>query len=213
MNTSISRIVLRCFWSLSLAWGFVIPVAAVGERLTVEETDALVMIARGRAPALTDHTALVPAPQGVSSSGFIHSLHAPNGGVVTSIHAKDHYHHMGLWHAWVHTTLRGRELDFWNVKKGEATVRFAGRVVLGEGKDRVGFTAYQEQVALAHDDEPEEVVLAERLTVWVHDDESAQVIDYEIEQTNVTDVALELPAYRYGGGIAYRAPENWGGVK
>ena len=34
-------------------------------------------------------------------------------------------------------------------------------------------------------------------------------IDYVTTQKNVTESDLELPAYRYGGPIAYRAPHHW----
>ena len=60
-------------------------------------------IANGETHVLTYYKAEMALPEGTSPlykrSGFIHLLMAPNGGVCTSIHAKDHYHHMGLWHA------------------------------------------------------------------------------------------------------------------
>ncbi len=182
--------------------------------LDVAETADTIAVTRDDAPVLTYHKAVVPPPDGVDAafnrSGFIHPLHTPKGGVVTSIHAEDHYHHLGLWHAWVHSEFRGRELDFWNLLKRQGTVRFAGPVALEHGADAVGFTVRQQQVALATAERPEEVVLEELFTVRVHDTDAAQVIDYEIVQQNVTDAPLEFPAYRYGGGIAYRAPLSWG---
>jgi hypothetical protein len=35
------------------------------------------------------------------------------------------------------------------------------------------------------------------------------VIDHKTVQENVSDAPLELPAYRYGGPIAYRGPLHW----
>ncbi len=179
-----------------------------------QESAAVLEITRGETPVLTYHKAEVAPPEGAAEafrrSGFIHPLHTPKGAVVTSIHAPDHIHHMGLWHAWVHTEFRGRELDFWNLKAEQGTVRFAGSQRVTRLADSVGFTVRQEQVQLPREaGAKEEVVLAENFTVQAKQVDGANVIDYVIEQTNVTDAPLGLPAYRYGGGIAFRAPESW----
>lgn len=181
--------------------------------LTLVESADAITVSYADSPILTYHKAVMPAPEGTSDlyrrSGFIHPLHAPGGGIVTSIHAPDHTHHMGLWHAWVHTEFRGRAVDFWNVKDNTGLVRFAGSQDSHQSAKAVGFTVRQEQVASAHDDVAEEVVLAETLSVDVSRNDGANVIDYVIHQRNVTDAPLLFPAYRYGGGIAYRAPLNW----
>jgi len=55
----------------------------------------------------------------------------------------------------------------------------------------------------------EEVILDEMLTVKVRQSGDSYLVDYDTRQTNVTDTSLVLPAYRYGGCIAYRAPYHW----
>ncbi|GAB5562693.1 MAG: hypothetical protein SynsKO_43400 [Synoicihabitans sp.] len=195
-----------------LAWGA--GVVASSADVSVEvESDRIVL--RGPLhPILTYHTSVVPPPAGedplYQRSGFIHPLRAPNGDVVTGTHPSDHIHHMGLWHAWVKTEWQGRELDFWNLKKGLAKVRYVETLNIERGEKTVGFTARQQQVALPEADHPEVVVLEEALTVRASAQDGVTVVDYTIEQTNVTEFPLEMPAYRYGGGIAFRAPENWG---
>ena len=181
----------------------------VHAELTIEETEDRIVIANGEQHILTYHKAEVPPPEGASPlykrSGFIHPLSAPNGGVVTSIHAPDHIHHLGLWHAWVKTKHKGRSLDFWNLKKGEATVRYARTEAVRRGADGVGFTVVQEHVAL-----PAEVILEERFSIDVAlDAEGLHIVDYATAQKNVSDDALTLPAYRYGGCLAYRGPAHW----
>lgn len=175
----------------------------------VEDADQIV-ISRAAVPVLTYHKAEVPPPEGETElfrrSGFIHPLHAPNGDVVTSIHPADHIHHMGLWHAWVKTKWQDEEIDFWNLKGGRGTVRFVEVL----NCDTEGFKVRQQQVALAYEDRAETVVLDEVFEVSVASSAEANVIDYTITQTNVSDAVLELPAYRYGGGITFRAPETWG---
>ena len=185
-------------------------VIAAAAPLEVVEGADQIMISRGKVPVLTYHKAEMPPPAGESElfrrSGFIHPLHAPNGDVVTSIHPADHIHHMGLWHAWVKTKWQGEEIDFWNLKGGRGTVRFVEVLHRDDG----GFKVRQKQVALAFEDRAETVVLDETLEVAVTSSAEANVIDYTITQTNVSDAVLEFPAYRYGGGITFRAPETWG---
>lgn len=182
--------------------------------LSLQEDAETITIMGPSAPVLTYHKAEVPPPAGEDPayrrSGFIHPLHAPNGDVVTSIHAADHLHHMGIWHAWVKTMWHGRQLDFWNLKKGQATVRFVGVLAREQTADSAGFTVRQQQVALAAEGQPEVVILEETFSIAARAMGGAHVVDYTVEQTNISDHPLEMPAYRYGGGIAYRAPLSWG---
>ena len=193
-------------FGFSCCWAMM---AAAAPLEVVEDVNQIV-ISRGQTPVLTYHKAEMPPPPGETElfrrSGFIHPLHAPNGDVVTSIHPADHIHHMGLWHAWVKTKWQGEEIDFWNLKGGRGTVRFVEVI----DRNSLGFKVRQQQVALAYEDRAETVVLDETLEVSVTSSAQANVIDYTITQTNVSDAVLELPAYRYGGGITFRAPETWG---
>ncbi len=186
------------------------PPAIAAPGLQVKETGETITISRGATPVLTYHKAEVDPPAEADPifrrSGFIHPLHAPSGGVVTGIHPDDHYHHLGLWHAWVKTEYDGHEPDFWNLKARTGRVRFAGDSVHGDND----FGVRQEQVAyLDGPDAEPTLILNEELRVTADFVDGANVIDYELEQTNVTEKPLVLPAYRYGGGIAYRAPLGW----
>jgi hypothetical protein len=177
--------------------------------LSIVESDDAIVIRSGGAHVLTYHKAEVPPPAGSSPlyrrSGFIHPLTAPNGGVVTGIRPEDHQHHLGLWHAWVKTTHEGRDVDFWNLLKGEGTVRYARTEAIRRSPSGVGFTVIQQHVIL-----PDEVVLDERFSIDVHvDPDGGYVVDHVTEQENVSDSPLTLPAYRYGGCIALRGPECW----
>lgn len=185
----------------------------ISAELGLLETDAYIQISHDGKLVLKYHKAVMPPPEGqpkyFERSGFIHPIQSPSGGVVTGIHPSDHIHHMGLWHAWVETEHNGRNLDFWNLKEETATIRFVKTLKLIENKNRVGFTVRQHHVALAYEGHPEQVILEEDFSIRVGVRQGAYVIDHRTEQTNVSDYALELPAYRYGGPLAYRAPEAW----
>jgi len=162
---------------------------------------------------LTYHTAEVPAPEGADPifrrSGFIHPLHAPSGGVVTSIHAPDHIHHMGLWHAWVQTEHGGQKIDFWNLKSKQGRVRHARTISITARDGSSGFVVELEQVATPPEKPEGVVILREELEVRFEAAPGLTRVDYNIRQTNVTEIPLNLPAYRYGGGLAYRGPLAW----
>ncbi|MBL9154285.1 MAG: PmoA family protein [Verrucomicrobiales bacterium] len=174
------------------------------------ETEEALTLSIGDQPVLVYHKAEVPPPDGVdpvfTRSGFIHPLHAPGGGVVTGIHPADHYHHLGLWHAWVKAEYDGKPVDFWNLKGRTGLVRFVKVLE----RRAAGFTVEQEQAAyLAGPDAEAVPILRESLAVDVARVDGAHVIDYRIAQKNVAAQPLVLPAYRYGGGLAYRAPHSW----
>lgn len=182
-------------------------------KLSISETDTQIEILHDGKQVLLYHKAVMPPPEGepryFERSGFIHPLRSPSGGVLTGIHPADHIHHMGLWHAWVKTDYNGRNLDFWNLKEETATIRYAETLRILENKNRVGFKVRQHHVALAKEGHPETVILEEDFTVMVGFRQGAYFIDHRTEQTNVADHALQLPAYRYGGPLAYRSPAAW----
>lgn len=199
-------------WWLGAVW-LSLSSAGAADTANVSVTADTIELRIGDRPVLTYHKTVVSPPAGAdprfARSGFIHPLHAPGGGVVTSIHAPDHIHHYGLWHAWVHTRHRGRAIDFWNVKDGTGTVRYAETLRLIATGDHAGFVVRQEHVSLNDDGSEREVVLSEELEVTVREVDGAYWLDYVTRQTNVTDAPLELEAYRYGGTIGYRAPLDW----
>ena len=196
------------FLSLFLA------LSASAQPLTVSETEKAIQVMHGDKPVMTYHKAVVPpppeAPPVFARSGFIHPLCAPSGGVVTGIHPDDHYHHLGLWHAWVHGEHEGKPVDFWNLKSETGRVQFVKTLGTTQEDDATAFTVEQEQLRYrdGKGGDPA-VILREQLQVTTRLVDGAYEIDYDIRQTNVSDQALVLPEYRYGGGIAYRAPLDW----
>ena len=201
---------------LALTGFLVVTSIGVAGPLQVTETEKAIVITRGEIPVLTYHKAEVPPPEKADPiykrSGFIHPLCAPNGEPVTGIHPDDHYHHLGLWHAWVKTKHGKDEPDFWNLKKKTGRVRYSKTLGLYESSKEdpaVGFAVQQEQVAYKGEDKKETVVLKENLEVKVEYGEGTNVVSYILEQSNVSKESLILPAYRYGGCLAYRAPHHW----
>lgn len=181
-----------------------------------EEAESTIVLWHGDNAVVTYHKADVPPPEGIdpvyTRSGFLHPVKTPAGGSVTGIHPTDHYHHLGLWHAWVKCEHDGKPVDFWNLKKKEGAVRYEKTLAIVSEADHAGFTVEQDHVAYKGENKTEPViVLNEAFSVTARLVDGAYEIDYETAQTNVSDHALKLPAYRYGGPIAYRSPLHWNG--
>ncbi|HER08245.1 MAG TPA: hypothetical protein ENO20_04975 [Bacteroides sp.] len=153
-------------------------------------------------------------PEGVpvlfKRSGFIHPLWSPDGQVLSRIQAPDHYHHYGIWGPWTKTHINGREVDFWNLMKGEGTVRFSGFLSEIEGPVYSGFKALQEHIDFGGRGE-DRVAMNEVLDVraWNVGKGDAWLIDYTTTLNTPLDSGIMLDAYRYGGGIGYRATGDW----
>jgi len=182
--------------------------------LELIEDEDKIHVRRGETPVLSYWKSEIAAPEGADPkfrrSGFIHPLATPRGAVLTGIQPADHYHHLGLWHAWVKTRHGEDEPDFWNLARGSGRVRFAKVASLDRDPDGgVGFEVVQEHLAYKGAEGAETVVLRETLSVRVLPHETLNLVDYRVRQTNVSDLALELPQHRYGGCLAFRGRHDW----
>jgi hypothetical protein len=142
-------------------------------------------------------------------SGFIHPLSSPGGEVLSRIQAPDHYHHYGIWGPWTKTTIDGSSVDFWNLMAGEGTVKFAGFLSEAEGAIYSGFQALQQHVDFGAKGE-DQIAMNEILDVRAWNiGEGVWMIDYTTSLNSPLKNGIMLDAYRYGGGIGFRATEKW----
>ena len=142
-------------------------------------------------------------------SGFIHPLCSPGGEVLSRIQAPDHYHHYGIWGPWTKTTIDGRAVDFWNLMAGEGTVKFAGFLSEAEGAIFSGFQALQQHIDFGAKGE-DQIAMNEILDVRAWNiGEGVWMIDYTTSLNSPLKNGIMLDAYRYGGGIGFRATEKW----
>ena len=177
--------------------------------LSVNETVTLINF-RDK-PVLSYNHAVVSPPAGVDPkyrrSGFIHPLWAPSGEILTRIQAPDHYHHYGIWNPWTVTHIDGKEVDFWNLAKGQGTVKFAGYLDAVEGMVYGGFRVRQEHVVL-----PEETIAINEVwdvRTWNPGNDKTRIVDLITTLNTPLKNGIMLDAYRYGGGIGYRALGKW----
>ena len=158
------------------------------------------------------HSETLP-PEGVDPifkrSAYIHPLTSPGGQVLTRIQPEDHYHHYGIWNPWTRTRIGDTGVDFWNIGDGQGTVRFAEYQGTYEEEGMAGFRAKHEHIYFLPDG-TEKVAINEIWMVTVQPAGSdAYVVDLEITLNSPLKEGILLEAYRYGGGLGYRATENW----
>ncbi len=186
-------------------------------QLAATVDDRTVTLSHQQRPILKYHHAVHPVPDDVNPvfkrSGFIHPLFTPEGMVVTRIQPPDHYHHYGIWSPWTRTQIQGRQVDFWNLAKGEGRVRFAGLLSTVAGPVYTGFKAHQEHVMYIGDDKTEKVAINEvwdiRASAMELNGRTVWIVDYTSTLSNALQSDIELSAYRYGGGLGFRATDDW----
>lgn len=152
-------------------------------------------------------------PEGVNPlfkrSGFVHPLWSPSGEVLSRIQPPDHYHHYGIWAPWTMTRIEDRKVDFWNLASGEGTVAFSKFLSEVSGPVYAGFQALQEHIDFGAKG-PDQTAINEVLDIRVwNTGEKIWIIDYTSTMTTPLKGGILLEAYRYGGGIGFRATENW----
>ena len=158
------------------------PVGSKKEAVKMEKGHKdLKIIAQGR-QVLNYRFATTYPPEGVDPlymrSGYIHPLWSPGGEPLTSVQPADHYHHYGIWGPWTLTHIDGRETDFWNLVKGEGTVRFAGFISQVEGEVYSGFKVLQQHIDFGAAGE-DRIAINELLDVRVWNiSDKVWIIDY-----------------------------------
>lgn len=142
-------------------------------------------------------------------SGFVHPVWSPSGEVLSRIQPPDHYHHYGIWAPWTMTRIEDRKVDFWNLASGEGTVAFSKFLSEVSGPVYAGFQALQEHIDFGAKG-PDQTAINEVLDIRVwNTGEKIWIIDYTSTMTTPLKGGILLEAYRYGGGIGFRATENW----
>jgi hypothetical protein len=193
-----------------------VPKDKASPAVAVQNTGTVLRVLKDGKTVLDYAIKLVYPPKGIDTmyrrDAFIHPLVSPSGNILTQISPKDHYHHVGIWNPWTRVRTGGHVTDFWNLYSHQGTVRFAGINALIEGQVFGGFNVRQEHVDFQGKNR-EEITLNEvwDVRVWNADPlgGKAWVIDINsfISVPGAAEAVLE--AYRYGGGLGFRATADW----
>ncbi len=185
------------------------------QQIDLIKKDGALQLIKNNNPILNYHYKIVVPPKGVDEkykkSGFIHPLWSPNGEILTRIQPSDHYHHYGIWGPWTKTHINNRQVDFWNLAKGQGTVLFKSFKNEIQGNIYSGFTALQEYIDFGASSK-NRVALNEDLQIKVWNLNSSKkkwLIDYTTKIKSPLKSGILFDAYRYGGGIGFRATEKW----
>jgi len=190
-----------------------LPAMAFPQKISLQESSIGYDFKSGNQLLLTYQTAMASVPEGVkadfSKSGFIHPLNSPSGQKLTRIQPPDHYHHYGIWGPWTKTTIEGREVDFWNLGDGKGRVDFEKLISKKTNSDFAEIVVRQNHMDLLAPSGPQ-LALEEDLKIrlW-NKKENRYLVDYTTTISTPLSSSVMLEAYRYGGGIGFRATEIW----
>ena len=194
---------------------YIMTVAKRGNNIPIMSSninDTTIIISKNQKPILHYRHALLPPPFGKGDkwarSGFIHPLLSPSGEVLTWAQPPDHFHHVGLWNPWTRVSWQGHNTDFWNLGDEQGTVRFKNIIGTESGAVFSEFRVVQDHVAFLKET-PETVVMTEEWIIRVWNISEGYFLDFTSIITNVTNDTVSLDAYRYGGGLGFRATERW----
>ena len=205
--------VIKRLFCLSIIF-FCAPAIVFPQEIEIEETTkGINFISEGQV-LLTYQTAMTEVPEGVASefgkSGFIHPLNSLAGQELTRIQPPDHYHHYGIWGPWTRTIVEGREVDFWNLGDGQGRVDFDALISKKEHAEYAEIVVRQNHVDLLAP-KGAQVAIEEDLGIRVWNrKEDRYWVDYTTSISTPLGSAVVLDAYRYGGGIGFRARAGWG---
>ncbi|MFO7923877.1 MAG: PmoA family protein [Bacteroidales bacterium] len=184
--------------------------------LRIEQSGGYTTIMDDGSPVLRYHHTEFMPPDGVDPvfrrSAFIHPLWSPSGEVLTRIQPEDHYHHYGIWNPWTRTVIDSQYVDFWNLGGGQGRVRSAGYLGIVEGQVFTGFRVHQEHVAYMDEGTDNETLALNELwdvRVWDTGHDAIKILDLATTLNTPLENGILFEAYRYGGGIGFRATEKW----
>jgi hypothetical protein len=185
--------------------------------ISAELENGIIDLKKGSTPILDYNIRLLYPPSGIDTmykrNGFIHPLYSPSGNIITRVNPPDHYHHVGIWNPWAKVKIGNHTTDFWNLYLHQGVVRFAGINSTVNGPVFGGFNVRQEHIDF-QGKKPEEVVFNEVWDVRAWDAEpisgaKAWLVDLTTYLSVAGDSTIILEAYRYGGGIGFRATGEW----
>lgn len=182
--------------------------------MQAKDSAGAIVLREGARNLLQYNYKIVEPPAGIDTiyrrSGFIHPLWAPDGQVITNIHPEGHWHHVGIWNPWTHTSFKGKDTDFWNLHQKQGTVRFRGLAGLVQGPVEGGFYALHEHIAFTGG--KEQVAMYEEWTVMAYNsgtDTSRRIWDLKSVLSCADTAGITFLQYRYGGGFGLRATAAW----
>jgi hypothetical protein len=184
----------------------------------VKQSGDLLEFAAGEQKICSYQMAAGPVPDGTPEifrhGAHLHPIYSPSGRLVTGNHPADHPWHRGVWMAWTKTQWGDSHPDFWNQGKAgsdklTAEVRFQELTKSWSGL-LAGFQSKHRFID--HASGAEKDVLSETWEVQVStaaiQERAVHLIDLTSVQACVTEQALQLPEYHYGG-LGVRGNAAW----
>jgi hypothetical protein len=182
--------------------------------LTAERDEKAIVLRDSGKDLWQYNHAVAEVPEGVDKaferSGFVHPFYSPGGKRLTRVQPPDHYHHYGLWNPWTRALYKGDTVDFWNLKDGQGTVRYANTINTINGAVFTGYEVLHEHVVFKNRQEPEVAMVETQGTriFAIPGDEDYYLADISISLNPSSADEVVLLEYRYGS-LGWRTTEKW----
>lgn len=178
-----------------------------GKTVQFDRSKTAVRVMKKNKPVFVYNIAeVMPPPDSPSyykRSGFIHPLYTPSGKIITDAFPSNHAHQHALFHAWTHTSYKGKHVDFWNQHKKEGTVGNAKLISTKEGPVYAEMVTKQEYISSEMG-----MILSEYWTIRIYNTSTQHLFDITLRQENMGTDTLYLLKYIYGG-MALRGSAKW----
>ncbi len=151
-------------------------------------------------------------PDFYRQAGYLHPVFSPSGTLVTGDYPPDHFHHHGIWFAWVKTEYEGRHPDFWNVQDKLGRVDFKGVEQFWSGPVHGGLTARFNSIDILAPTPKAVIDEGWEVRIYPVGDGARRYWMFDLTSTQrlMGESPLKLPQYRYGG-IGIRGHRGWDG--
>lgn len=192
--------------------------APAGAPVTLARADGRITARRGATeilafqekPAPPDDPRIEPY---YHRGGYLHPILSPGGLVVSDDYPDDHFHHHGIWFAWVKTEYEGRSPDFWNVQDKLGRLDFKGVESFWSGPVHGGLTARFHSIDTLAPSPKTVVDDLWEVRIYAVGEGARRHWMFDLISTQhvLGDSPLRLPTYRYGG-IGIRGSRQWVGT-
>lgn len=181
--------------------------------MKVEDTGKTLILKKEGKNIMQYNYAVTYPPAGVDKafrrSGYIHPLWSPSGDILTTIQARDHYHHYGIWNPWTKLEYEGKIYDLWNLGDKKGTVRAKTLLSRESGNVYAGYKAKLEHYIFPDKKETDQkLIMDETWDVKAWNTPEGYLWDFVSTLHPCSSQPVILKEYRYAG-FGFRATLDW----
>lgn len=190
-------------------------IRAVGNRpepIEVNRKPDSIEVVKGSHRMFGYRTAIANPPGNIEKkfarSGYLHPLYGPTGKVISNDFPSDHPSHRGVFMAWSKGKIENRDVDFWDLRYENGTVRFKKINHLMEGPVFSELDLQLESMDLKMNTVAIDEAYRIRIYNLPGEERRLRMMDFRSIQKNVRGKDILLQPEQHGG-FAFRGSPEW----